>query len=91
MKPTRLPMYAGLSPFGQARVRSFDDGNGGHWQAALMEASFGNATLVLSRIGGDGVRLRPLSTVNFDEASHWLADASDDDLRRCLDMAAPYP
>lgn len=72
-------------------MRSFNDADGGHWQAALMEASFGNATLVLSRIGGDGVRLKPMSTANFDEASHWLAEVTDDELRRCLDEATPYP
>ena len=39
-------------------MRSFDDDRGGHWQAALLEASFGNVMLVFSRIGGEGAATR---------------------------------
>ena len=72
-------------------MRSFDDNSGGHWQAALMEASFGNTLLVLSRICGDGVLVKPLQTANSSEAERWLADARDVDLRQCLDEGKPFP
>lgn len=54
-------------------MRSFDDDSGGHWQAALMEASFGNTLLVFSRIGSDAVLHKPLDTANFHEAEQLLA------------------
>lgn len=72
-------------------MRSFDDTHGGHWQAALMEASFGDTLLVLSRIGGDGVRVKPLHTANYVEAEQWLAEAGEVELRQCLAEGKPFP
>lgn len=72
-------------------MRSFDNAQGEHWQAALMEASFGNTLLVFSRIGGDGVRVQPLETANYSESEHWLAATEAAELCRLLDGAKPFP
>lgn len=71
-------------------MRSFDDKQGGHWQAALMEASFGNVLLVFSRIGAEGVLHTALDAANFHEAQGWLADADEDQLRAMLAEAKPW-
>jgi type II secretory pathway component PulM len=71
-------------------MRSFDDERGGHWQAALMEASFGNVLLVLSRIGAPDVLQAALDSANFHEAEDWLAAASEDQLRTMLAEARPW-
>lgn len=56
-----------------------------------MEASFGDTLLVLSRIGGDGVRVKPLHTANYVEAEQWLAEAGEVELRQCLAEGKPFP
>ena len=59
-------------------MRSFDDDRGHHWQAAPMEASFGNVIVVFSRIGDDGVLKRPLEkATSLNQAEQILADADD--------------
>jgi hypothetical protein len=71
-------------------MRSFDDEHGGRWQAALMEASFGNVLLVFSRIGDEGVLHTPLNAANFHEAETLLADADETRLRALLAEAKPW-
>jgi hypothetical protein len=71
-------------------MRSFDDERGGHWQAALMEASFGNVLLILTKIGAEGVLRAPLDAANFREAESWLAEADDARLRALLAAAEPW-
>lgn len=71
-------------------MRSFDDNAGHHWQAALMQASFGNVLMVFSRIGDDGVYKRPLATETLDEAEQLLADADTAALRAMLAEAEPW-
>lgn len=71
-------------------MRSFDDEHGGHWQAALLEASFGNVMLIFSRIGAGGVLHMPLDTANFHEAEQLLAKADEDALRHWLATAQPW-
>jgi hypothetical protein len=71
-------------------MRSFDDEHGGHWQAALMEASFGNISLVFSRIGGEGVLHKALGAANYHEAEQWLADSDEAALRASLAGAQPW-
>ena len=91
MKGTRPHVYP-VDPLPEPLyVRSFDDACGGHWQAALMEASFGSTLLILSRTSGDGVLVKPLHTANFGEAEHWLAEAGEAELRQCLDEGKPFP
>ncbi|MGH8214269.1 MAG: hypothetical protein ACREPZ_01020 [Rhodanobacteraceae bacterium] len=71
-------------------MRSFDDERGGHWQAALLEASFGNVLLVFSRIGAQGVLQTALDAANFHEADGWLAEVDEDRLRSMLTEAKPF-
>lgn len=71
-------------------MRSFDDEQGGHWQAALLEASFGNVMLIFSRIGGEGVLQKTLDTGNYREAEQWLAGSDDAALRASLAEAKPW-
>lgn len=71
-------------------MRSFDDNRGSHWQAALLEASFGNVMLVFSRIGGDGALQRALEADNLREAEQQLAAADDATLRNLLAEATPF-
>ena len=71
-------------------MRSFDDEHGGHWQAALLEASFGNVMLIFSRIGGEGVLQKTLDTANYHEAEQWLAGSDDATLRTRLAQAEPW-
>ena len=71
-------------------MRSFDDEHGSHWQAALMEASFGNVLLVFTRIGAEGVLQCPLDSANFHEAERWLAEAGEERLGALLAAAEPF-
>lgn len=72
-------------------MRSFDDARGQHWQAALIEASFGNVLMIFSRIGADGVRHVALETANVAEAEAMLAEIDDTRLRELLKQAKPWP
>lgn len=71
-------------------MRSFHDDQGSHWQAALLEASFGNVVMVFSRIGAEGVFIKALDTANFDEAQRLLAGADEAELRSLLAEAKPW-
>jgi hypothetical protein len=71
-------------------MRTLDDEHGDHWQAALLEASFGNVLLIFSRIGGEGVLHKTLDTANYREAEQWLAGADEAALRGMLDKAEPW-
>jgi hypothetical protein len=86
-----FPHVYPVDPFPEgALMRSFDDEHGGHWQAALLEASFGNILLIFTRIGGNGVLHRALDTANYHEAEQWLAGAEDAALRTMLETAQPW-
>jgi hypothetical protein len=71
-------------------MRSFDDDQGRHWQAALLEASFGNVMLIFSRIGGEGALRKTLDTANYGEAQQWLAGADAGALQALLAEAEPW-
>jgi len=86
-----FPHVYPVDPFPEGDpMRSFDDEHGGHWQAALLEASFGSILLIFSRIGGEGVVHRTLDTANYREAEQWLAGADDVALRTLLEKAEPW-
>lgn len=72
-------------------MRSFDDAAGRHWQAALMQASFGNVLVIFSRIGGDEVLAKSLDTADYEEAGRVLADAREERLCELLTIARPFP
>jgi len=71
-------------------MRTFDDNSGNQWQAALMEASFGNVLLVFTRIGAEGVRRGALDAANYRQAEDWLAGADEERLRECLAESKPF-
>jgi hypothetical protein len=71
-------------------MRSFDDDQGRHWQAALLEASFGNVMLIFSRIGGEGALRKTLDIANYGEAQQWLAGADAGALQALLAEAEPW-
>ena len=71
-------------------MRTLDDEHGDHWQAALLEASFGNVLLIFSRIGGEGVLHKTLDTPNYHEAEQWLASSDDTALCALLAEAEPW-
>lgn len=89
--PHLYPVDPALEHAGSANaMQSFDDNQGRHWQAALLEASFGNVMLIFSRIGGEGVLQKTLDTANYREAEQWLAGSDDAALRALLVEAEPW-
>lgn len=73
-------------------MRNFDDAQGGHWQAALMEASFGSVALIFGRIGDTQALVRPMhaEAANFSEAEQVLAKLDEAGLRAFLAEARPW-
>ncbi len=73
-------------------MRTFDDANGGHWQVALMEASYGTVVLVFGRIAGDQVLRLPLDTevANLNEAMELVAKLDEAGLCAFLAQAVPW-
>ncbi len=71
-------------------MRSFDDPLGQRWQAALLEASYGDFVLVFSPLQGSETRQKPLHADNLAEATAALAALDDDGLRALLAEAGPW-
>ncbi len=73
-------------------MRTFDDAQGRHWQAALMEASYGGVMLVFGRIEGDEVLQRSLDAdaANLIEAEQLLVELNEGGLRGYLAEAVPW-
>lgn len=71
-------------------MRSFDDEHGNHWQAALMEASYGNILLIFSRTGADDIMQTTLQAAHLREAEQMLAAADEARLRTLLAGATPW-
>jgi hypothetical protein len=67
-------------------MRAFQDSQGRRWQAALLEASYGQILLILS----DGVLQAVMSAEHLAEAEAQLAALDDDALRALLAQAAPW-
>lgn len=75
-------------------MRTFDDTQGGHWQAALMEGSYGSVELIFGRIGGDGEVLHwalDAEAVNMTDATQLVADQDEAGLCAWLAEATPWP
>lgn len=70
-------------------MRTFDDEKGGHWQAAVLDASHGNAILVFSQIGGSGVLKSDLYAANLAEALQVVTAMDEAELRSALEQAVP--
>ena len=73
-------------------MRTFDDAQGRHWQAALMEASYGGVLLILGRLGGNEVLQYSLDAdaANITEAEQWLAAQDVAGLCGVLAEAVPW-
>lgn len=72
-------------------MRTFDDGQGQHWQAALLEASYGHIMLLFSPLAGGGeVRQKLLDADHLAEAEQWLPTLDDEALRALLAQASPW-
>lgn len=73
-------------------MRSFDDAQGGHWQVALMDGSYGRVELIFGRIGGDQTLHRALDAevANLGEAEELMTKLDDAGLRAYLAEAVPW-
>ena len=71
-------------------MRIFEDEAGRRWQAALLEASWGNVLLLFSALDGDDTRQQLLDAQNMSEAVSGLAAMSDDELRALLSTASAW-
>lgn len=71
-------------------MRSFDDPQGKRWQAALLDASYGNILLIFSPLHGEGVRQSPLGAENMAEAMEQLAAFDEGQLCSMLAEADPW-
>jgi hypothetical protein len=71
-------------------MRSFDDAQGNHWQAALLEASYGTVLVIFSRTGGDEVLKNELDATNLIEAEQLLAAMDEASVRATLAGAVPW-
>lgn len=71
-------------------MRSFEDSRGERWQAALLEASYGNIALVFSPMRGSEVRQLLMLADTLTDAQDQLAALDDAGLRSMLDEAKPW-
>lgn len=71
-------------------MRTFDDGQGRRWQAALLEASYGNIALVFSPLRGDELRQHAMDAGTLAEAEAQLAALDDAALCARLAQAQPW-
>ena len=65
-------------------MRTFADKHGERWQAALLDASYGNIVLVYSPVHGDTIRQQLLDVDNLSEGQARLDGLDDDTLRAML-------
>ena len=71
-------------------MRSFDDPQGGQWQAAVLDASYGNMLLVFSHAGDGAIRKIAMKAENMWLAERQLADMEDSQLRGLLAESVPW-
>ncbi|MBN8728335.1 MAG: hypothetical protein J0H15_11635 [Xanthomonadales bacterium] len=71
-------------------MRSFTDADGRRWQAALLDASYGEVLLVFSPAQGAGNRASPLAAGNLAEAMGEFAALDEAGLQRLLGQSEPY-
>lgn len=73
-------------------MRMFDDAQGHHWQAALMDASYGEVLLIFGRIGGTEVLQVSLGAeaANVAEAQLFVEALDESGLRGLLAKASPW-
>lgn len=71
-------------------MRNFDDAAGGHWQAAVLDGSYGGTLLVFSCAGDGAVRKTAMSAQNRRLAEQDLAGMSESRLRELLAESVPW-
>lgn len=79
-----------MIPLPNLRACALNDGKHGRWQAALLEAFYGNVLIVFSRAGNDQVMQAPLDAANFREAEQLLADTDTPSLLTLPAKATPW-
>jgi hypothetical protein len=75
---------------GTGFMRSFDDTNGNPWQAAVLDASYGNMLLVFSHAGDLTVRKTVMAAENLRLAEQQLLDMDEAQLRDLLAESVPW-
>jgi len=71
-------------------MRSFEDTNGNPWQAAVLDASYGNMLLVFSHAGDLTVRKTVMAAENLRLAEQQLLDMDEAQLRELLAESVPW-
>ncbi|HQQ72048.1 MAG TPA: hypothetical protein PLL92_17320 [Alicycliphilus sp.] len=71
-------------------MRGFDAPDGQRWQAALLEASYGQVLLIFSADQGGALRQHPMPAEHLAQASEQLAALDDAALAALLAQAAPW-
>ena len=71
-------------------MRTLHDAQGQRWQAALLEASYGQVLLVFSPAQGSGFRQHLMQAEYLAEAQAQLDAADDATLAQWLAEAAPW-
>jgi len=71
-------------------MRTFEDDRGRRWQAALLEASWGNVLLLFSALDGDDTRQQLLDAQHMSEAVSRLTAMSEDELRALLSTSSAW-
>ncbi|MHB8424842.1 MAG: hypothetical protein ACYDB9_06765 [Gammaproteobacteria bacterium] len=72
-------------------MRSFSDDTGRVWQADVVEASYGNMSMLFSRLGSFDVYQCPLAAGNRLSAEHEIAAFNEMELRARLGAAELWP
>lgn len=71
-------------------MRTFKDPAGEVWQAALLDASYGNISLLFSPLRGNDIRRQDMPADNMAEAREQLSRLTDDELRALWADGKPW-
>jgi hypothetical protein len=72
-------------------MRSFGDASGGWWDVAVDRESWGTYVLIFAQRGGSEIRRSMLTSSTAPEAQLELEALSEEELRRRLAAADPFP
>ena len=71
-------------------MRTFNDAAGRRWQAALLEASYGNVLLTFNPFDGNEVSQVQMDADTMAQATHMLRAFDEAELRALLTRARPW-
>ncbi|CAM5189509.1 hypothetical protein CDEF62S_04194 [Castellaniella defragrans] len=71
-------------------MRTLTDPQGHVWQAALLEASYGNVALLFSPLRGSDIRCQEMPADTMAEAEAQFASMADEALLALLEGARPW-